>query len=649
MQSHDLIVPVLSQTLETILSGNEDSMKAILESVSTDELLGLLALQNLSNVLSEGGSVAPMQRTLAGSFDLAQESNDVGFRKEVLALFERKSLVSGIKAMREAKVGFVNQGTLDKRTYLDDSGKWDYSFITTYKSEALAPYPFSTATDSFHLGDEQCRIITVIGADIDEPIHMEGYAGSGKTHIVRAVLSLLDDRHVKPENILLLAYTINQARALTAKLPSQYITRGHTFGFMAQRMLPNDFRHLKQALKAYPLNPNDVIRYFGLQTTAGMSSKEIVTAITSTVYKFCHSAECAVCEDHLPVKIKKWTRGGYHESGILKQLVVRSAQEFWNKVIDCKNRDLPIPGRYYYCIKLASLLRCQFPTHCSHVLIDEAHDLSQPMRQIIENSSCCCISLGDRYQNLAGTFQRREKVTRELEMSRSFRAGRGLEQLINPILSSHPLAQTNSFSGSQELFTAVEYYQKAKVPDSAFTILVSDEWALWEWAQRLTSERCCFRLISRESELTAFVEGVVKLKQNNIRPSHRLLYRFGDWDSLVEAYEHNMSFLRIVALLDKNYSLDDWMTSKKLMVNDGTAAYTLGMASDSRNMEFNRLMLTPDIVSLTGGKRFELSKLRSTLYVAITRVKYELLAPISLREWVEEITGRQNKIHEINK
>ena len=114
----------------------------------------------------------------------------------------------------------------------------------------------------------------------------------------------------------------------------------------------------------------------------------------------------------------------------------------------------------------------------------------------------------------------------------------------------------------------------------------------------------------------------------------------------------NKSFQRIEKLLDKNYSMDDWMTSIALMVNGGKAAYVLGMASDSRNLEFDRMMLTPDIVSLTGGKTFqgdELSKLRSALYVAATRVKFELLAPIALREWVEEITGRQSAILQAKK
>lgn len=652
MSAHDLIVPVSPRTLELIVSGHEGSFKAILESVSTDELLGLLALQNLPNILSEGGSIAPMQKALAASFALAEKSKKEEFRKNILALFERKCLIAGIKAMYVANVRFVDQVTLDERKYLDSSGQWDYGFNTTYKPEDTTPFQFSTTMDSVFLSAEQCRAISVIGSDIVEPIHLEGYAGSGKTHIVRAILSLLEDRHVKPENILLLAYTANQARALTAKLPPQYHAQGKTFGYIAQRMLPDDFRHLKKARKTYHLNPNDVIRYFGLQTTSGMSAKEIAAAITLTVYRFCHSAESFVGEAHLPAKIKMWTKGGYRDSGILKQLVVMSAQQFWNKVMDCNNRDLPIPKRDYYCIKLASLLGCQFPELLSHVLLDEAHDLSPPMRQIIENSSCCCITLGDRYQNLAGNFQRRARVSRELEMSRSFRAGVSLAQLINPIISSHPLVQTCSFSGSQDIFTAVEYYKTPKVPDSPATILVSDEWALWAWIQRVAAKRCRFSLISDGNELNAFVEGIIKLKTHNIRPSHRLLSRFGDWDSLVAACQHKMSFQRIVEMLDKHYSLDDWMTSKTLMANDGKAAYALGMASDARNLEFNRLMLTPDIVSLTGGKDLqgpELAKLRSTLYVAATRVKFELLVPIELREWIEEITGRQSMILQVNK
>lgn len=83
MTAHDLIVPVSSRTLESIVAGNESIFNAFLESVPTDELLGLLALQNLPKVLSEGGSVAPMQRGLADSFALAQEFKEEEFRKNI--------------------------------------------------------------------------------------------------------------------------------------------------------------------------------------------------------------------------------------------------------------------------------------------------------------------------------------------------------------------------------------------------------------------------------------------------------------------------------------------------------------------------------------------------------------------------------------
>ncbi|MCD4688419.1 MAG: hypothetical protein K8R55_03670, partial [Desulfuromonadaceae bacterium] len=172
MSAHDLIVPVSSRTLEEIVSGSKGSFKATLESVSTDELLGLLALLNLPNTLSEGGSVAPMQRGLARSFELAQESTTGDFRNNILALFERKRLIAGIKAMHAAKVSFVDQSTVNNRTFLDGSGKWDYRFHKTYKIKDTSPYQVFTTSDSFYLGEEQCRTISALCADIDEATHL---------------------------------------------------------------------------------------------------------------------------------------------------------------------------------------------------------------------------------------------------------------------------------------------------------------------------------------------------------------------------------------------------------------------------------------------------------------------------------------------
>lgn len=652
-------IPVTVEILISVMKAKK-SFKTALEEVAIDEILGLLALQNLPDMQSDGSPLPALERGLSKAFALAKKQTLQGeqdlFRTYSIDLLDHKKLESGTKVMYKFGIGLVLPADITRRAYLDSDGSWDFTFSQNYRGEE---YPSSliypAKESSSFLTDEQGRVINTISADIEEPLQLQGYAGTGKTHIIRVLLDLLNSRGIKPKNVLILSYTVNQVQSLTSKLLKEY--KGMTFGLLAARMLPREYlRFKRKSERTFHLNYSELADYYNIGNLAGLTRKEIVNYANMTVKNFCESADESVGKDHLPYAIRKRTAGGWQECNILRELVVKTAQDLWGKTIDWSCRDMAIPARDYHRIKIAAKLRLEIPSQYTHVIVDEAHDLTQAMIQIVDGSpQCSCISFGDFYQNLNGVKNKRSPNIRKAEVIQSYRSGGILSELVNPVIQSHPFGQIDLFRGNTEVFTSVDYYKKAKVPDSAATILVSDNWALWEWVQRVAKTGCSFELISYAEDLNSFVEDVLKLKKFGMRPTHWSIVKFSSWASMVKAFEDNTGFQKILKMLDRNYSVTDWQkvmtfhkTSEKTQKK---ALYVLGKAEDSRNREYDRLMLTPDIINLAvvgnlkeDGSKARQAKLLSQLYVAVTRVKFVLMAPIELRHWVEEVTGRQQAI-----
>jgi hypothetical protein len=320
-------------------------------------------------------------------------------------------------------------------------------------------------------------------------------------------------------------------------------------------------------------------------------------------------------------------------------VVLHHATELWKAILLPPSREFQPPVRREHRIKWAALRGWRIPARYTHVLIDECHDLKKPMLQILDSSSQAVISLGDEYQNLQGYPQRRTNVVRQRAVTASVRSGQLLEGVVNPIIAAHPSVAKEPFLGNPLHRTEIVYYERSRIPDHPAAILVRDTWGLFEWAQRLAAESLDFELLSNRQQLNMFVSDCIELRRNGTRPRHGEIFRFGSWQALAESNQNSPGFQRIDRMLEKGYDNKDWTRTVDRFAAQGK--FALGLIADVRNREFPGVMLVPELVDgVWEARKEDYAAASAALYVAVTRAQHRLIVPERLRNWLEEISGR---------
>ena len=640
-----LYIPVTNDSLEAILKVRE-SFRQNLKALPTDEYLGLVALQAVPDLSVETHAAEVLERVLAQTFDAqrtaAQHGGQEQFRANLITGLDYDKIEAGARDMYKLNLRFVDSDAIKNRSYLTSEGEWDFTFKDSYNIQLYATNHYvKPGYSSFMLTEEELRIVSTVAGENDNQVNIQGYAGCGKTYLIGAILETFKSRGVKPKNILLLAYTSNQLFALKNKFKEPYHT--FTFANLATMITPAGYRRRNQK--------GDTSQYFDEQffaeefkihPIATYSRQQLITMIFQTVKNFCHTVDDDIAEKHLPYwfQMDDSCSPSHHQMAIA--LVVAMAKKVWQKVLQPSQGFTPQLWGYHQ-VKMAAMLGLAITEKYSHVIVDESHDLSPPMLQILDASPQACVSLGDCYQNLNGVQNHRLLNVHERTMTHSFRTGSALNELLNPLILSHPFNVKEPFHGDREIHAAVDYYRKADVPDSPACILVADEWGWLEWIQRVTSKGLSFSVIGDISPLDQFVTDIIDLKNKGKRPSHWAIAKFARWDALCAHFDHenNRGFRRVFDLLARGFSHQDWMATKAKLKPMSKNVYVVDMAKRSRNYEFDHLMVAPDnidILSATSRTRFAISS--SYLYVALTRVRYVLEVPVELRNWMESAGNR---------
>lgn len=653
----NIYIPVSDHTLKAI-SLSQQGLN-FPSDFSPSEAIGLIALQGLP--LDQPDPASLIETAIKQLFDIWNEhvldgTTDM-LTEQMLAMIDKGKLKERIPQMDEWGIRTVDPDTIRLRQFLTVKGEWDSSFKDTYSKNL---YPISLIPGLEHIdGDvtpEQFWAVGRIANNQDDSLNIHGYAGTGKTFAVRLRLELLASQKVRPENILILSKTMDQLRGLLTHIPKEYHQQGTSFGYLAGRILPREYRkYTGQDAATPPSFSYDTLgACYGIQPLANRGSREIINDCMLTVRNFCGSPDLTITSDHLPSFLKKRTYGGWQENQALRNLVLKTAQDIWKKAFDLPSNTFFIPIRQYHLIKLASLIGATISTKHTHVIVDESHDMTAPMRQIIDNSRhCACITLGDGFQNLQGSYLAPSNATKTMDLGPSFRSGKNLETLVNPLTSNHVFQAPEKYHGNADILTSVTYYRQLILPEKPSAFIVSDHWALWEWIHRLARASAKFKLVSTSYDINHFVKDVFNLKNNGIKPTHWVLAKHYSWGDLVEdLLPQNISFKNIFKLIDRGYTLQKFMESMRFYtsahnVGDHTSSHVLVLASNARNHEFDSVFLTPDMITFaTLGEKGAITQSinQSALYVAATRAKYELFAPAELREWVEEATARNARI-----
>ncbi len=640
-----IYIPLTKDSLTTILA-TEGGFAEHLNELATDEYLGLIALQALPGLLQEKHAGEVFERILSQTFEAQKIAYLHGgqhrFRHNLQQGLSYTKIYAGVQLMHKLTLRFVDQDTIEKRSYLTAEGEWDFTFKDNYKNQLYsASFYMKPGYKDFMLTEEELRIVSTVAAENDNQVNVQGYAGCGKTYLIGALLETFKARGVKPQNILLLAYTSNQLFALKNKFTEPYHT--FTFGNLAAMITPSGYRRRSpKAETAQFFDEKFFAEEFKIYPIAGYSRQQLVNMIFQTVKNFCHTVDDDIVESHLPYWFQMDDSCSPSQHQMAKVLVVAVAKKVWEKVLRPSTGFRPQFWGYHQ-VKMAAMLGLTIPEKYSHVIVDESHDLSPPMLQILDASPQTCITLGDCYQNLNGVQNQRLLNVHERIMTHSFRTGSVLNEVLNPLILSHPFNVKEPFHGDDDIHAVIDYYRKAEVPEAPTCILVADEWGWLEWIQRVTNKGLNFAVIGDIGPLDQFVTDIINLKNRGKRPSHWAIARFASWDALCTAFEHekNRGFRRVFDLLSRGFSHQDWATTKTKLRPMSQNVYVVDMAKRSRNYEFDQLMIAPDnidVLSASSRTKFAISS--SYLYVALTRVRYVLQVPVELRNWLESAEKR---------
>ena len=165
-----------------------------------------------------------------------------------------------------------------------------------------------------------------------------------------------------------------------------------------------------------------------------------------------------------------------------------------------------------------------------------------------------------------------------------------------------------------------------------------------QWAIQLSHARCAFGLASKEAQqsLKHFMDTVIALFKpdfysnefNDLGP-HAFFSDMADWQQVREACQFDEAFLWVEAELEKGFNVAD-VTRLNRLIGHPDERVLLMLAQDAGGMEFDRVLLTPEL--LTNVKfqdAYAFDQRLCAVYIAISRARVQLYLPYDVVEWLD--------------
>ncbi len=632
----DLSSPVfLPVTLETCARLLADDGADGLAGLGAPELAAVLVIQNLAQAAEKDLNAAAAEKVLARLIGWAVASrHPAGLLPEAQRLFDQGKLYFGLEAIKHLKLRFLEAEEVAARHYLLPGGEWDSSFSTRHY-EANNPYREHLVTPRHRdrwLSDAQDKLVRTFRANLDEDLHVQGYAGVGKSHLLGALLEFL-----RPETTLVLAQTKSKLEVLRKHMGGDSDSKpGSTFEGFAYALLKRSRFHTthkparlptKQAL-ALELN---ILGFRGYDAHATLS------LCLKVLERYSSSRDYRLSAAHLP-----------HFQQALSSLDATVLLEYASRLWRYLDATPAWAGQGDFAtlllIKRASLADCVVPARFTHVLIDESQDIPASLLQIIERGRQVLITLGDEYQQVKGATVQRTREVRRSDISYSVRSGRNVERLVNPLISRHSAKSKVYFEGARNADVGVEHYPQGFVPPEGCAVLTASRWDTMKWVMQLHDANCGFSFLAKTAQedlqhfmttaIALFKPGYYSLDHSD-KGAHPDFSELLDWRQVREANQYDESFLWVEAALEKGFNLADITRLNRLQGQPGKSCVLL-MAQEAGGMEFDRVLLTPELLTTVKFKdAYAFDERICAVYIAISRARQQLYVPYDVVEWVE--------------
>ena len=165
-----------------------------------------------------------------------------------------------------------------------------------------------------------------------------------------------------------------------------------------------------------------------------------------------------------------------------------------------------------------------------------------------------------------------------------------------------------------------------------------------KWMIELQDASCPFSFSDKkaESDLKRFMTTAIALfkpeyydAENSTDGLHPYFSEMTDWQQVRDANQFDESFLWVESEFEKGFKIAD-VTRLNRMIGSPGKSCVLMMAEDAGGMEFDRVLLTPELLTNVKFKdAYEFDQRICVVYIAISRARQQLYLPYDVIEWVE--------------
>ncbi|PAV69182.1 hypothetical protein WR25_00614 [Diploscapter pachys] len=491
--SHPVYLPVTAEVCQALLADGASALGAL----SEPELAAVLVIQNLAQAQGQVDARAAekvLGKLLAWAVDGAH-SPGVGLLSEARRLFDARKLYFGLE--------------------------WDFDYrIRLHHRDNPFSQRVTTGFDSERwLTVEQDKLLKIIQANLDEDIHVQGYAGIGKSYLLGALMDCLPRGRF--------------ARALlkdTRSVSARTAQRG-----------PGK-RRLAEELGIVGLRQYD--------------AEHALDICLEVLRNYCDSRDYSLSNRHLP-----YFRQAL--SGVDAQVLLEYASRLWRYLEAQPAWGAQTGFEALLLLKRASLAGCSVPGRFSHVIIDESQDVPASLLQVIERGRQVLITLGDEYQKASGEVVRRERQVRQKDMAFAVRCGPKVERLINPLIGVHSKKSKVAFEAARHVDVGIEHFPEGFVPPEGCVVLTASRWDTMRWAMELAKSNCLLNFPDWP-QMRRFMATAIGLFRaafyapgQDAEGPHPYFAHLLDWQQVRESERFDAAFLWVEERLEAGFKLAD--------------------------------------------------------------------------------------------
>ncbi|WP_085638188.1 MULTISPECIES: hypothetical protein [unclassified Pseudomonas] len=631
----DLSSPVYLPVTDDTCTGLLQADGATLLGTLTDpELAAVLVIQNLAQAaqqaLTASAAEAVLTRLIAWSVE-ARPGGGAGLLAEAQRLFDPRKLYFGLNVIKGLGLRLLPADEVAAKRYLLPDGQWDTGFKIRHFT-ANNPFSQQMVTPRHRerwLSPAQDKLIRTFRANLDEDLHVQGYAGIGKSHVLGALMECL-----RPGATLVLARTAEKLATLRERAGQGRMGSAcATFEGFARNLLHEPVSRSAGKRSAGPGRQAlcEALNILGFQARDVQATLDLCLKVVET---YCGSRDRSLSSRHFPVFRTPLT-------GLEANVLLEYSSRLWGYL----QADPAWAGQTGFeallLIKRASLAGCRVPDRYTHVLIDESQDVPASLLQMLERGRQVLITLGDEYQHASRDIVKRKREVRRSDINCSVRSGRSVERLVNPLILLHSQKSKVPFEGARDADVGIEHYPQGFVPPEGCVVLTASRWDTMKWALELLDANCPFSFADAAAQ-AGFMTSAIELFRSErygggLREGalHPAFSDLPDWRQVREANRFDGSFLWVEARLEKGLTVAD-LNRIHLMAGIPGKRCLLMRAEEAGGMEFDRVLLTPELLTTEPFRDAdEFDHRICAVYIAVSRARQQLYLPFDAVEWVE--------------